>query len=142
MNSTDNAANSMRDENNKPDPFFSKIMFKENGQKIILPSMEGFIVVDLDEIIRCEACNNYTIFYFRDGKTITVSKPLNNYEKILTDDNFSRVHNKHLVNLKYIKKYVKGKGGYLIMNDNNHVYVSAGKKKEFLKQIRQYAKSV
>jgi len=132
----------MRSENNNIDTFFSKIMFKDNEQKIILPSMEGFIVVGLNEIIRCEACNNYTIFYFRDGNTTTVSKPLNNYEKILTDDNFARVHNKHLVNLKYIKKYVKGKGGYLIMNDDNHVYVSAGKKKEFLKQIRQYAKSV
>ena len=139
---TDNVENSMRDENNKADTFFSKILLKDNEQKIILPSMEGFVVAELNDIIRCEASNNYTIFYFRDGKTITVSKPLNNYEKILTDDNFSRVHNKHLVNLKYIKKYVKGKGGYLIMNDNNHVYVSAGKKKEFLEQIRKYAKSV
>lgn len=142
MNNHELAELSAIQENNDTDTFFSKILFKDTGQKVILPSMEGFVVVELNEIIRCEASNNYTIFFFRDGKTITVSKPLNNYEKILTDDNFSRVHNKHLVNLKYIKKYVKGKGGYLIMNDNNHVYVSAGKKKEFLKQIRQYAKSV
>ena len=132
----------MRDENIKTDTAFTKIINKESEQKIILPSMEGFIVVELNEIIRCEACSNYTVFYFRDGKTITVSKPLNNYEKILSDDNFARVHNKHLVNLRYIKKYVRGKGGYLIMNDDNHVYVSAGKKKDFLNQIRQYAKSV
>lgn len=142
MTYNDNLAKSMRDENNKTESFFSKVLLKDTEQKIILPSLEGFVVVELNDIIRCEACNNYTVFYFKDGKTITVSKPLNNYEKILVDDNFSRVHNKHLVNLKYIKKYVKGKGGYLIMNDDNHVYVSAGKKKEFLKKIMQYAKSV
>jgi two-component system LytT family response regulator len=142
MTYQENTADLMSEKSTKNEQVFSKIILKNNEQKIILPSMEGFVVVELSEIIRCEACNNYTTFYFNDGKTITVSKPLNNYEKILAQDNFARVHNKHLVNLKYIKKYVKGKGGYLIMNDNNHVYVSAGKKKEFLKQIREYAKSV
>lgn len=139
---TDNNGRHMRDENIKNEIPFSRILLKNSEQKIILPSMEGFIVVELDDIVRCEASNNYTVFYFKDGKTITVSKPLNNYEKVLIDENFARVHNKHLVNLKYIKKYVKGKGGYLIMNDDNHVYVSAGKKKDFLNQIKQYAKSV
>ena len=132
----------MRDENINRETPFSRILLKDREQKIILPSMEGFVVAALNEIVRCEASNNYTIFYFQDGKTVTVSKPLNNYEKILKYYNFVIVHNKHPVNLKYIKRYVKGKGGYLIMNDDNHVYVSAGKKKDFLNQIKQYAKSV
>ena len=68
-----------------------------------------------------------------DKTQTVVSKSLNNYEKLLEGSFFFRVHHKHLINLKYVKKYVKGKGGYVVMNDDFSVDVSVRKKDDFLK---------
>lgn len=111
-------------------------------QKIILPTSEGFNIIDLDKIIRCEADSNYTIFYFADGNKEIVSKSLNNFEKLLSDIHFERVHNKHLINLKHVKKYVKGKAGYVIMNDSEHVYISETRRKSFVDALKKFAKSL
>ncbi len=111
-------------------------------QKIILPTSEGFNIIDLDNIIRCEADSNYTIFFFTDGTKEIVSKSLNNFEKLLSDIHFERVHNKHLINLKHVKKYVKGKAGYVIMNDGEHVYISETRRKSFVDALKKFAKSL
>ncbi|MBT4969937.1 MAG: response regulator transcription factor, partial [Bacteroidetes bacterium] len=71
--------------------------------KIILPTMEGLNIIDIEDIIRCESDNNYTIFILKTDKKIVVSKTLSNYEKLLADKDFFRIHSKHLVNLKYVK---------------------------------------
>ena len=81
----------------------------KNYKKIILPSAEGLILKDLDDIIRCEADSNYTIFFFSNKEKLLISKSLNNFEKILTDIHFCRIHNKHLINLKYVERYIKCK---------------------------------
>jgi two-component system LytT family response regulator len=96
-----------------------KESLNKNYKKIILPSFEGLIMKDIDDIIRCEADSNYTIFLFTNKEKLLVSKSLNNFEKILADINFCRIHNKHLVNLKYVTKYIKGKAGYVIMQDGS-----------------------
>lgn len=111
-------------------------------QKIILPTGEGYNIIDLENIIRCEADSNYTIFYFADGTREVVSKSLNNFEKLLSDIQFERVHNKHLINLKHVKKYVKGKAGYVIMNDGEHVYISDSRRKNFVEALKKFAKSL
>ncbi len=110
--------------------------------KIILPTAEGLNVIDLAEIIRCEADDNYTTFYFSSKKNLIVSKSLSNFEKLLSGLNFSRIHNKHLINLKHIKKYIKGKSGYVIMNDNTHVYVSESRRNNFVKDLKEFACSL
>lgn len=114
----------------------------QQQDKIILPSMEGLSIIDIDNILRCESDNNYTIFHLISGKRIVVSKTLNNFDKLLHDKNFHRIHAKHLVNMKYIKKYVKGRGGYVVFNDGSHADVSAGKMKDFLERLKNYAKSL
>lgn len=111
-------------------------------QKIILPSFDGLEIINLDEIIRCEADSNYTIFFLTNKRKIVVSKSLNNFEKILSDIYFCRIHKKHLINLKYVKHYVKGKGGTIIMQDGSSVFVSESKKKYFIKRLKEYARSV
>lgn len=116
--------------------------FDNKPQKIILPTSDGLNIIDLDRIIRCEADSNYTIFYLEDGSKEVVSKSLNNFDKLLSDIQFERVHNKHLINLKHVKKYVKGKAGYVIMNDGEHVYVSDSRRKEFVEALKNYAKSL
>lgn len=113
-----------------------------NSNKIILPDTSGLQIIDIDDIIRCEADHNYTVCYLVDNNKLTISKSLNKFEAILEDAFFCRVHNKHLVNLKYIIKYNKGSGGSIIMNDGTELNVSKGRKNEFLEKLSRVAKSL
>lgn len=113
-----------------------------NSNKIILPDTSGLQIVDIDDIVRCEADHNYTICYLTNSKKLTISKSLNKFETLLEDVFFCRIHNKHLVNLKYIKKYNKGSGGSITMNDGAEINVSKGRKNEFLEKLNRFAKSL
>ncbi|MCH8904658.1 MAG: response regulator transcription factor [Bacteroidetes bacterium] len=104
-------------------------------QKIALPSLEGIIFVNLDEIIRCESTANYTNFMLSSGKKILVSKTIKYFDDLLSDYNFFRVHQSHLINLRHISKYVKGEGGHTVMSDGAMVMVSRRKKEPFLKKM-------
>jgi two-component system LytT family response regulator len=111
-------------------------------QKIIVPSVEGLNIILVDDIIRLEANDVYTIFYLTNKRTLVASKPLNSFEKILADKSFSRIHAKHLVNLNFIQRYVKGKGGSIVLEDGEEIDVSVRKKNDFLLQLKEYARSV
>ncbi|TSA26103.1 MAG: DNA-binding response regulator [Bacteroidetes bacterium] len=119
-----------------------KESLKSKNEKIIIPSSDGLNVVRLSDIMRLEADDVYTYFFLTDGQRLMASRPLNNYEKILDDLPFSRIHAKHLINLMYIKRYVKGKGGSVIMEDNTEVEVSVRKKPDFLVKLKNYARFV
>lgn len=115
---------------------------KSKNEKIIIPSTDGLNIVKLGDIIRLEASDVYTLFYMTNGQRFVASKPLNNYEKILEDLPFSRVHSKHLINLMFVKRYVKGKGGSIILEDNTEVEVSVRKKADFLEKLKNFARFV
>lgn len=119
-----------------------KDSFKNINERIILSSMDGFEVYKISDIIRCEANGSYTTFYFKGGNKVLTSKTLNNFEKLLADKPFARVHSKHLVNLEYIKKYISGRGGYVVFEDGSQVDVSERKKKEFIRLMREHARSI
>lgn len=104
-------------------------------KKISLHTSEKIIVVDLNEIIRCEADNNYTMFYFLDGTHILVTKTLKTYADLLTKYDFLRVHQSHLVNIKYIKSFFKSDGGYLLLKDKSTVPVSVRKRSEVMEAL-------
>lgn len=104
-------------------------------EKIVLPTLESLIFVQVEDIIRCESLDNYTNFHLKSGKVILVSKNIKYYEDILEDHNFFRVHRSHLINLNYIKEYYKGEGGYVIMSDSSDVPVSRRKKTQFLNKF-------
>jgi len=118
-----------------------KDSLKNLNERIILSSMDGFEVYKIADIIRCEANGSYTTFYITGDRKVVTSKTLNNFEKLLEDMPFIRVHSKHLVNLNYIKKYVSGRGGYIIFEDGSQVDVSERKKKAFIKLMKEYARS-
>ena len=103
--------------------------------KIALPSSDGIDFIEAETIIRAEAERSYSNFYLENGKKILVSKPLKDYEELLEQCNFFRVHKSHMINLAHIEKYVKGKGGYVIMKDGSHVDVSVRKKDELLSRL-------
>ena len=113
---------------------------KSHGQglgKLAIPTVDGIIFVKIKEITYCEADRNYTILYFSNQEKIIVSKTLKEFESILEDKNFFRVHNSYLINLQHIQKYIKGEGGYVILSDGSHVDVSRRKKEEFLKILSE-----
>lgn len=101
--------------------------------KLALSTMEGVFFFDPALIIRCEGENNYTRFYFPDRKPLLVSKTMKEYDDILSDYGFIRVHKSHLVNKKFVK--YMDKEGLLWMNDGSHITVSRRKKEEVMKQL-------
>lgn len=118
-----------------------KDSLKNINERIILSSMDGFDVYKISDIIRCEANGSYTTFFIKGGIKVVTSKTLNNFEKLLADQPFARVHSKHLVNLEYIKKYISGRGGYVVFEDGSQVDVSERKKKEFIRLMKEHARS-
>lgn len=107
--------------------------------KIILPLSDGLSIIKLEDIIRCESSNNYTTFFLKNKKQLVVSRPINFYETLLVEMNFVRIHSKHLINLQYVEKYVKGRGGYVVMEGGSEVDVSVGKKRDFLDKLNVFA---
>jgi len=109
----------------------------QNYSRISLPSSEGHIIIDIDQINYLEASSNYSIFYLINGESYVVSKTMNYFEDILSGLNFVRVHNTHMVNLGYVKKYNRGRGGMITMSDGTKLTVSASRKNEFLEKMGQ-----
>lgn len=103
--------------------------------KISLPTLQGFKLTNISDIIRCEADSSYTTFYLTDKTRIIVSKTLHEFEEHLTKYNFFRIHHKHLINLFHLKEYIKGKGGQVVMADHSVLDVSVRKKNHFLSKI-------
>lgn len=104
--------------------------------KIDLPTTNGFIYVSIASIIRCEGSDNYTLFHFTDRKPVIVCRTLGNYEMLLKNHGFIRVHHRHLINPDHLLQYRQGRGGTVLMSDNSEIGVSQRKKEEFLQSIR------
>lgn len=109
--------------------------------RLCLPTIKGFIVLKLEDIIYCEAERSYSIFHLEGNKTITVSKPLLDYDHLLRDTSFLRIHKSFLVNLLHVKEYQRGEGGIVIMSNGAEIEVSRRKKEEFLMKVKEVFKS-
>jgi two-component system LytT family response regulator len=106
----------------------------DNFKRIALSTAEGIHLFEVSDIIRCESEDNYTKFYIKNNKPVLISKTLKEYEDLLTGHGFERIHQSHLINLSYLKSYIKKDGGYVIMSDNSHLPISQ-RKKERLQEI-------
>lgn len=105
---------------------------QNNLQKIAIATQEGLVFVNLQHIVRCEANKNYTYFHLQGSKKIIASKNILEYEELLPQDMFFRIHNSHIINLNYINSYQKGRGGNVVMEDGTVIEVAARRKEEFL----------
>jgi two-component system LytT family response regulator len=105
--------------------------------RLCLPTLKGFIILKLEDIIFCEAERGYTVFHLDGGKTVTVSKPLLEYENLLKDASFLRIHKSYVINLRHVKEYQRGEGGLVIMGNNMEIEVSRRKKDQFLLKIKE-----
>ena len=105
------------------------------SKKIVLSTSEMIHVISVDDITRCESDNYYTYFYFVDGRKLLVSKTLKENEELLSQHNFIRPHKSHLINIKYIKSYIRQEGGYILMTDGTRIPVSRRKKDKIMEII-------
>jgi len=127
---------SQKDITQKFDALFHNLKnIQSASKKICVPVLSGFVFIQTSDIIRCQSEINYTTLFLKDKQKLLVAKTLKEFEEMLSDYNFYRVHNSHLVNLAYIKSYNKGKGGSVTMDDGSEIEVSTRRKDEFLKKL-------
>jgi|SRR5882757_2756496 len=111
---------------------------QDNNQKLALTTQEGIHLIEVKNIVWCESLGSYTKFYLSTGEKLITSRLIKEYEEILTDYQFFRVHQSYLINLQHIKKYVKGDGGQVWMTDGAEVEVARRRKEEFLAALGEY----
>ncbi|MFN7493273.1 MAG: LytR/AlgR family response regulator transcription factor [Cyclobacteriaceae bacterium] len=121
-----------------PDPRFEQLVLnlkntQSQNYKLALPTNTGLIFVKVSDILYCEASSNYTNIYFSDGKKHMVTRTLKEYEDLLTDCDFFRIHNSYLVNMSSVKQYIRGEGGQIVLSNNQVLDVSKRKKESFLR---------
>ena len=106
-------------------------------RKMSISALDGIYFVNIRDIVRFEAEDNYTHIFLHNGERITASKTIKSYEDLLTPFNFYRVHKRHVINLNFMRKFVKGDGGYLIMDDGIKIEVSRRRRPAFMEQMRR-----
>lgn len=106
-------------------------------KKMAVPTLEGFLFVNTDDIIRLEAKGVYTTIITTNGQKIISSKNLGEYEQLLLGFPFFRIHQSHLINLNKMLKYQKGRGGVIFMEDGSHLEVASRRKNEFIHLFEQ-----
>jgi two-component system LytT family response regulator len=133
-------ANRLKDSGASPIDVFLQNMktLQQTHKKIALPTINGLVFMPVQNIVRCESTGNYTRIFFTDKKNLMVSRPLKEFEELLSDVDFFRVHNSHLINMQQMQSYIQGEGGFALMSDGTQVEVSRRRKADFLKKAMQF----
>jgi len=122
--------------------FLHNLKQKHSPQKmkLCIPSLKGFQVIELDDILYAESSGNYTNLYFSNKAMVCTSKPMHEYEVLLEDAGFARIHKSILVNLLHVKEYIRGEGGSVKLSDGTELEVARRKKDLFLNKMKQFYK--
>ena len=108
---------------------------KHSVKKLVVQNVNGFKVVPLEDILYLQGEVNYTRLYLRQDEKLLTSKTLKEYEAFLTDFGFFRIHQSYLINLSYVKEYIKGDGGVIVMKNGMHLNLSRRRKQQFLSRF-------
>lgn len=106
-------------------------------RKLTLPTSEGYEIVKLNNIVRLEADGNYCRLVQKDKSTLVITKTLKEFEQELPSKQFFRSHQSHIVNINFVKKYLRKDGGYILMENGDLVLVSRRKKEGFLEKLKE-----
>ena len=101
-------------------------------QKLTLPTVDGMMFVSIDDILYCKSDGNYTSFFLINGQNPMVTRQIGTYEDLLPEPLFCRIHRQYIINVNKVSKYIKGRGGYVVMSDGKMIDVSVRKKDDFL----------
>jgi len=104
-------------------------------QKMAVPTVEGLIFINLREVVRLEAKSSYTQINLENGDMVMATRTIKDYEDILPEALFCRVHNSHIINLQKIEKYHKGRGGYVVLEDGTAIEVATRRRQEFMRRL-------
>lgn len=122
-----------RKSTNRIEALLQLLATEKRGNRFAVPTHEGLIMIDSDDILYCESDSAYCrIFLINANRPILISKTLKEVEEVLQDQQFCRVHNSYLVNIKFVKSYMRGEGGEVILNNDTHLPVSRARKQELL----------
>lgn len=121
------------------DALIYNINYSNSDKKIALPLQNGFEFISLSEVVRCESANNYTLFHLSNGTNLLVSRTMLEFEKLLANYYFLRIHQSHLINLRHVQRYVKNDGNALIMSDGCRLEVSRRKKQELMQALSEFS---
>jgi two-component system LytT family response regulator len=110
---------------------------KNSSRRIAIPTGEGLAFIRVDEIIYLEASINYTHIYLEDKRRFLVSRTLKEFEDILPEETFLRIHHSHIINKNFVERYIRGEGGQVVMQQGITLDVSKRKKADFLQAIGQ-----
>lgn len=111
---------------------------RPTAQRIALTTADGLIFVPTSDIVYCQAESNYTSVILTGGKKIVVSKVLKDIDEALSGPDFFRIHNSYLVNLNHITRFVRGDGGYVVMQDGATVGISRSRRQEFMEMFEKF----
>jgi two-component system LytT family response regulator len=106
-----------------------------SSQKMAIPTLTGLKFVVVNDIVRFVAKGNYTTIYLSSGESIVATRAIREYEEILPNSIFYRVHHSHIINLTRILEYQKGRGGSIVMEDGSVIEVASRRKEEFLRKL-------
>jgi two-component system LytT family response regulator len=106
--------------------------------RLAIPTSDGMEYLNPKDIIRIEADRSYSWFFLSSNRKILVSKRLKEFQELLNDRYFFRPHNSHLINLKFVKKYIRKEGGYIEMTDSSIIPVSRNRKDMFLAVMAKF----
>jgi len=105
--------------------------------RISIPSMEGLLFLELPEIIRLESEGKYTTFFYGENQKAVVSKNIGHYEDLLPKEQFCRVDQSHIVNLRYVRKFLHEDGGYVLLENGEKIKVARRRKTILLNSLTQ-----
>jgi two-component system LytT family response regulator len=106
--------------------------------RLAIPTSDGMEYLNPRDIIRIESDRSYSWFFIAGNRKVLVSRHLKEFQDLLGDRNFFRPHNSHLINLKYVKKFIRKDGGYIEMQDGSHIPISRGRKDIFLSHMAKF----
>ncbi len=108
---------------------------QEKDKKLPIPTAEGVLFLPVADIVRAEAAGSYSTIFLANRQKLVASKNLTELEDMLASDDFCKVHKSHLVNLRYVAKYIRGEGGTLVLSDGAEIDVTRRKKEELLSRL-------
>lgn len=111
---------------------------KKVPKKIVIPTADQYLIVSPEEIVRLQSEGYFTNVHLTNGKSVLVSKTLKEYEQLLKGTGFVRVHNSHLININFIKSYLKTNGGEILMEDETIIPISRRRKSKFMDELSSF----
>lgn len=127
----------VRSRNQKFEQLAESLSARNKNRRIALPTFEGYNFIYVRDIMHCKSESNYTTLFMVNGDQLVVTRTLKEIEEAINSPDFFRVHNSHFINLSAVKKYVRGSGGYLVLNNGTTINIARNRKDKFLKILER-----